>query len=101
MIAYHVFNFRFHFRSSETGLIASCYDIGVGIAVLFVTYIGGKGHKALWIGWGMVICGIGATIFALPHFLASAYTFGKEKQNICNSSFILEQCIPSQLKSYM
>lgn len=93
-------SFRFHLQSSETGMIASCYDIGACLAVLFVTYIGGKGHKPSWIGWGMIICGFGSMVFALPHFVAPHYVAGEEINNICNSSISRQKCLSSYLESY-
>lgn len=64
---------RFSLSSTETGLIASTYDIGTCAALLFVTYVGGRGHKPLWLGWGTFIMGIGSIVFALPHFVAPSY----------------------------
>ncbi|XP_039273771.2 solute carrier organic anion transporter family member 4A1-like [Styela clava] len=64
---------RFSLQSSETGLIASSYDIGTCFSLLFVTYVGGRGHKPLWLGWGTMLMGVGSIIFALPHFIAPSY----------------------------
>nr|CAB3266359.1 solute carrier organic anion transporter family member 4A1-like [Phallusia mammillata] len=93
---------RFHLHSTETGFIASSYDIASCLSVLVITYIGGKGHKPSWIGWGIFIMGIGNLFFSLPHFIAPAYTIGEEQHNLCNSTdTVHSKCTPSNLKSYM
>ena len=96
-----IFCYRFHLRSTETGFISSSYDIASCLVVLLITHVGGRGHKPLWIGWGVFIMGIGSLVFTLPHFLAPPYTFGKEEQNLCLELFSSEQCKHSNLKSYM
>lgn len=93
--------FRFHLHSTETGFIASSYDIASCLCVLLITYLGGKGHKPLWIGWGVFIMGTGSLVFAMPHFFAPAYEYGKEEHNVCNSVIIHGKCFPSNLKAYM
>ncbi|XP_071804429.1 solute carrier organic anion transporter family member 4A1-like [Asterias amurensis] len=64
---------RFELSSSATGLIVSMYDITCAVLVLFVTYIGGQGHKPRWLSWGLIIMGTGSLIFALPHFTTGLY----------------------------
>ncbi|CAK8680047.1 unnamed protein product [Clavelina lepadiformis] len=65
---------RFELLSSEAGLIASCYDIASCVSLLFITYVGGRGHKPLWLGWGIITMGVGAVVFSLPRFIAPAYS---------------------------
>ncbi len=64
---------RFELSSSATGLIVSMYDITCAVLVLFVTYIGGRGHKPRWLAWGLIIMGTGSVIFSLPHFTTGLY----------------------------
>ena len=37
--------------------------------------LGGKGHKARWIGLGILIQGVGIFIFALPQLFGDLYTY--------------------------
>ncbi|XP_038052227.1 solute carrier organic anion transporter family member 4A1-like [Patiria miniata] len=64
---------RFELSSKASGFIVSMYDITCALLVLFVTYIGGRGHKPKWLTWGLVIMGTGSVIFALPHFTTELY----------------------------
>jgi solute carrier organic anion transporter family, member 4A len=66
---------RYGLRSSQTGLIASGYDIASFLFLVPVTYFGGRrgASKPRWIGWGVVIMGLGSFVFALPHFLVGQY----------------------------
>lgn len=78
--------YRFHLRSSETGFMAACYEIGVCVSIPVVTYVGGRGHKPLWIGWGMFIMGAGSIVFSLPHFIASSYVIPNIDASVCNTT---------------
>lgn len=66
---------RYGLRSSQTGLIASGYDIASFVCLVPVTYFGGRtgASKPRWIGWGVVIMGLGSLTFAVPHFLVGTY----------------------------
>ena len=90
--------FRFELSSTEAGLIASCYDIAGSIAILFVTYVGGNGHKPQWIGWGMFLIGLSGVVFSLPHFVAPPYIF-TDILNLCGSAEP-ETCSISALKNF-
>lgn len=63
---------RFEIPSSLSGLIASSYEIGNVITVIFVSYLGSRRHIPVWIGIGAVIMGIGSLIFSIPHFSGEA-----------------------------
>ena len=60
---------RYSFSSTAAGLIASTFDITVTLVVIFVSYFGGRGHRARWLGTGCVIQGIGCLVFASPQFI--------------------------------
>ena len=64
---------RFDIESTDAGLIASCYDIATVICLIPVGYFGGHGSKPRWLGFGALIMGVGAFIFALPHFTTGLY----------------------------
>ncbi|NXS08723.1 SO4A1 protein, partial [Neodrepanis coruscans] len=64
---------RFDLRSYQSGLIASSYDIAACICLTFVSYFGGHGHKPRWLGWGVLVMGLGSLLFALPHFTTRRY----------------------------
>ncbi|XP_019403776.1 PREDICTED: solute carrier organic anion transporter family member 4A1 [Crocodylus porosus] len=78
---------RFDLRSYQSGLIASSYDIAACVCLIFVSYFGGNGHKPRWLGWGVLIMGIGSLVFALPHFTTSQYEVHFPKDiGICSSN---------------
>lgn len=64
---------RFDLRSYQSGLIASSYDIAACVCLTFVSYFGGNGHKPRWLGWGVLVMGLGSLLFALPHFTTGMY----------------------------
>ncbi|KAL7985647.1 hypothetical protein Chor_004217 [Crotalus horridus] len=78
---------RFDLQSYQSGLIASSYDIAACVCLTFVSYFGGNGHKPRWLGWGVLIMGIGSLIFALPHFTTSQYEVHfSEEIGTCSSN---------------
>ncbi|KAG8131632.1 hypothetical protein E2320_009542 [Naja naja] len=78
---------RFDLQSYQSGLIASSYDIAACVCLMFVSYFGGNGHKPRWLGWGVLIMGIGSLIFALPHFTTSQYeVLFSEEIGTCSSN---------------
>lgn len=79
---------RFGIRSTDTGLIASSYDIASFICLLPVSYLGGRGSgsKPRWIGAGMAVMGLGSLIFSLPHLTASPPARQQEDTLFCNAS---------------
>lgn len=82
---------RFEIGSSISGLIAASYEFGSLVAVIFISYLGGRRHIPKWIGYGVIIMGIGALIFTLPHIIAEKYTIhqgiqlNKTEENICKT----------------
>lgn len=76
---------RFGLRSSQTGLVASGYDIASFVCLVPVTYFGGRANasKPRWIGIGMIMMGLGSIVFSLPHFLVGAYKATSIETNVC------------------
>jgi len=75
---------RFQLQSTESGLIFSCYEIAQCLSLLFIAYFGGKGNKAVWLGWGIMASGLSSIIFSLPHFLAPAYEILNSSMDTCS-----------------
>uniref|UniRef100_A0AAG5DHK4 Kazal-like domain-containing protein n=1 Tax=Anopheles atroparvus TaxID=41427 RepID=A0AAG5DHK4_ANOAO len=86
---------RFEIPSSLSGLIASSYEIGNVITVIFVSYLGSRRHIPVWIGIGAVIMGIGSLVFMVPHFTGEpnpGITIdNKTSDNICRLVSVREQ----------
>lgn len=107
---------RFEIPSSLSGLVASSYEIGNVITVIFVSYLGSRRHIPVWIGIGMftfilyvdrcmevdcfflsgaVIMGIGSLVFMIPHFTGEPnpgiLINNKTTDNICRLVSVREQ----------
>ncbi|XP_022104541.1 solute carrier organic anion transporter family member 4A1-like [Acanthaster planci] len=76
---------RFNLPSVRSGSISSSYDFSVMIVITFVTYLGDRGHKPLWLGFGALIFALGSYIFTLPHFLTPFYDFHASDFELCLS----------------
>ncbi|XP_058818484.1 solute carrier organic anion transporter family member 5A1 [Topomyia yanbarensis] len=86
---------RFEIPSSLSGLVASSYEIGNVITVIFVSYLGSRRHIPVWIGIGAVIMGIGSLVFMIPHFSGEpnpgVMLDNKTADNICRLLSVREQ----------
>ncbi len=67
---------RYKFSSTAASLIIVIFDIAVTVSVIVISYFGEKAHKPRWIGVAFIAQGIGAFIFALPHFIFGQYDAG-------------------------
>lgn len=68
---------RFNLQSADVGVIASSFEIGNLVLILFVSYFGAKAHRPRLIGCGGIIMALGAFLSALPEFLTNRYEIGE------------------------
>ena len=64
---------RYDLSSTESGTIASCYDIASVLCLIPVSYFGGLGCKPRYLGIGVLVMGIGSIVFSLPQFTTGKY----------------------------
>ena len=69
---------RFGMKSSDTGQLVACQDIGSLLVMLPASHFGSRlgASKPRWIAVGMMVLGLGSFVWALPHFLTGPYAPG-------------------------
>lgn len=88
---------RFDIPSGLSGGIASTYELGNLITIIFVSYLGSRRHIPIWLGIGVVLMGVGSLVFVLPHFISPRYTSEEtvmkndSESNICKPTTIENQ----------
>lgn len=81
---------RFNLQSADVGVIASSFEIGNLVLILFVSYFGAKAHRPRLIGCGGIVMALGALLSALPEFLTNQYEVGEmwrtnEGRDVCTN----------------
>lgn len=77
---------RYQLRSTDSGLIASGYDIASFLCLIPVSYFGGSRSKPVFIGTGALVLALGSFVFSLPHYMSGSYTFSHEQEDLCSHS---------------
>ncbi|XP_033727222.1 solute carrier organic anion transporter family member 4A1-like [Pecten maximus] len=87
---------RYDLSSTESGAIASCYDIASVLCLIPVSYFGGLGCKPRYLGIGVFVMGLGSLMFSLPQFTSGPYEVGRpDGPTLCGerSNTSLEDCM--------
>ncbi|KAH6936699.1 hypothetical protein HPB50_020903 [Hyalomma asiaticum] len=92
---------RFQLRSFESALIISTYNMANCIAIAPVAFMGTSRNKPMFIGVGVFTVGVGAVLFSSAHFIAPAYHWGSEHQDLCPAGTLPDDlCLSGDVRNY-
>nr|XP_054751159.1 solute carrier organic anion transporter family member 4A1-like [Lytechinus pictus] len=74
---------RFFLNSVQSGSISSAYDFSSLIVAVIVSYMGERGHRPLWVGFGSMLFCAGSITFAIPHFVTPNYVYQEVDSDYC------------------
>ncbi|KAI1707365.1 organic anion transporter polypeptide (OATP) family domain-containing protein [Ditylenchus destructor] len=76
---------QFQIPSKVSGLMVSAGDFGYIPSVVFVSYLGGKGNRARWIGGGCVLIAVANMLISASNFLFPVETVSLDNSVLQNS----------------
>lgn len=92
---------RFQLKSIESGMIIASYNFANCIAIIPVAFFGTTRNKPVFVAGGAAVMGTGAFIFSLSHFIAPAYQYGKDIQDLCPAGPLPEDlCTGGDIRNY-
>ncbi|XP_075742023.1 solute carrier organic anion transporter family member 4A1-like [Rhipicephalus microplus] len=92
---------RFQLRSFESAMIISAYNVANCIAIAPVAFMGTSRNKPVFIGVGVLTVGVGALLFSSVHFIAPAYQWGSEHQDLCPAGQLPDEfCLRGDVRNY-
>lgn len=74
---------RYDMSSTESGIIASSYDIASVLCLIPVSYFGGLGCKPRYLGIGIFVMAIGSFVFTIPKFTEGDYQMTGNVDSLC------------------
>ena len=80
---------RYEIPSSISGIIASMYEIGNVVTVIFVSYLGSRRHIPIWIGMGKILFFSAKKSYIFLRLLStyrvSSFKFGRYEKSLIAS----------------
>ncbi|KAH7957978.1 hypothetical protein HPB51_028037 [Rhipicephalus microplus] len=82
-------------------MIISAYNVANCVAIAPVAFMGTSRNKPVFIGVGVLTVGVGALLFSSVHFIAPAYQWGSEHQDLCPAGELPDEfCLRGDVRNY-